>query len=203
MGKCLVLLAGYPATGKSYLMARLVERHPGELSIATPDDIKERVWDEVGFDDAEEKATLEQEVWQRYYMEMDAHMARGGHVLSDYPFSEKQRPTLAELIARHGYHALTVRLVGDPETLYTRSYMRDLSQARHLGHLVSRYHKGDVLKDRSTADALVDKETFLTRCRTKGYDRFCLGDLIEVDATDVSSIDYKALLDKIDAALVA
>ncbi len=201
MGKPLILLAGYPATGKSYLTNMILERHPDSFSVITPDDIKEQVWDEVGFNDADEKAALELEVWRRYYAGLGRYCAEGAWVISDYPFSDKQRAHLADIAASYGYGVLTVRLVGDPSVIYQRSYARDLSQSRHLGHLVTRYHKGDVLEDRSQADALVTIDVLLDRCANKGYDRFQLGELIEVDATDVSTVDYPALLDQIDAFL--
>ncbi len=197
MKRVLLLLAGYPATGKSTFCARLRERHPQAATIA-PDDIKERIWDERGFDDADEKAVLEQDVWALYYEELARAMAAGGLVITDYPFSEKQRPTLAHLVEAHGYHAVTVRFVGDIEAIYQRSLARDLSQGRHLGHLMNHYHKGDRLADRQHADALVTLDVLRDRCISKGYGNFQLGDLVEVDATDIAAVDFDALVDQVE-----
>ena len=141
MDKVLILLAGYPATGKSTFCKRLLERHPG-IPVVAPDDIKEQVWDEFGYDDAEEKAALELRVWEIYYARIEGLMQTGVTVVSDYPFSEKQRPTLAGLVDRYGYRCVTVRFVGDLDAIYRRSLARDLSQSRHLGHLMNHYHKG-------------------------------------------------------------
>lgn len=199
--KTLILLAGYPATGKSYLMSEIIARHPGCFSTIALDDVKEEVWDEVGFDNADEKAALESEIYRRYYERLEAMLAAGVDVISDYPFSEKQRPRLSELAEHYGYAVVTVRLVGDPRVIYERSRSRDLEQSRHLGHLMNRYHKGDVLEDRLQAEGLVGLELFLDRCQNKGYQDFELGSLIEVDATDVRAIDYPSLLDQIDALM--
>ena len=202
MKKTLILLAGYPATGKSDLTERIIARHPGgNFAVTTPDEVKEQMWDEVGFDDAEDKARLELKIWERYYANIEAFFSEGRQVISDYPFSDKQKGKFEALTARYGYQVVTVRLVGDPRTIYARSLKRDLSQRRHLGHLVTRYHKGDVLEDRTQADGLVTLELFLDRCANKGYDRFELGHLVKVDATDVSAIDYPPLLDQIDLYL--
>lgn len=202
MKKTLILLAGYPATGKSDLTDRIICRHPGEdFAVTTPDEVKEQVWDEVGFDDAEDKARVELKVWEIYYGNLEQFFAAGRPVISDYPFSDKQKSTLDALTQKYGYQVVTVRLVGDPRVIYARSLKRDLSPRRHLGHLMNHYHKGDVLEDRSQAEGLVTLEIFLDRCKNKGYDRFCLGNLVEVDATDVSAIDYPPLLDKIDEFL--
>lgn len=198
MKKTLILLAGYPATGKSDLTARIVARHPGGFSFIAPDDVKEEFWDRYGFDDAEEKAALELKIWDEYYRRLEDLLAAGEQVISDYPFSNKQKDRLDDMARRHGYQVLTVRMVGDPHVIYARSLARDLAPSRHLGHLVTRYHKGDVLEDRRQADSLVTLEVFLDRCAHKGYDSFCLGHLVEVDATDVNSIDYPVILDEID-----
>ena len=101
MRKTLILLAGYPATGKSTFCRELLKRHP-ELPVIAPDDIKEQVWDEFGFDSAEEKAKLEKVVWERYYKKLDECMSRGESLVSDYPFSDKQKPTLVKLVAKYG-----------------------------------------------------------------------------------------------------
>lgn len=201
MKKSLILLAGYPATGKTYLANKIIERHPACFAYITPDDMKEQVWDEVGFNDADDKAAVELLIWKRFYSGLAIYMEDERPIISDYPFSDKQKASLIELSERYGYNVLTVRLVGDPEVIYKRSLSRDLDPSRHLGHLVTRYHRGDVLEDRSKADGLVTMDILIDRCKHKGYDKFQLGELIEVDATDVKKIDYPALLDKIDAFL--
>lgn len=198
MGKILILLAGYPATGKSTFCRELLKRHP-ELPVIAPDDIKEQVWDEFGFDSAEEKAKLEKIVWERYYKELEARMSQGVALVSDYPFSDKQKPTLVKLVAKYGYHVITVRFVGDLDEIYKRSLKRDLSQERHLGHLMNHYHKGDYLAERTKADALVTRELLERRCVKKGYGSFVLGDLVEVDATDIASVDEAAVVDQVEA----
>lgn len=197
MGKALILLAGYPATGKSTFCKELLGRHP-ELPVIAPDDIKEQVWDEFGFDTAEEKVALEKLVWERYYKRLEECMLQGGAIISDYPFSDKQKPTLAKLVNRYGYHAITVRFVGDLGEIYQRSLKRDLSQGRHLGHLMNHYHKGDYLADRTKADALVTRELLERRCVENGYGSFVLGDLVEVDATNIASVDEAAVAGRVE-----
>ncbi|MEE8724127.1 MAG: AAA family ATPase [Atopobiaceae bacterium] len=197
MRKVLILLAGYPATGKSTFCKELLRRHP-KLPVITPDDIKEQVWDEFGFDSAEEKAELEKVVWKRYYKKLEECMSRGEAFVSDYPFSDKQKPMLVKLVSRYDYHTITVRFVGDLAEIYKRSLKRDLSQERHLGHLMNHYHKGDYLADRTKADALVTRELLERRCVEKGYGSFVLGDLVEVDVTDIASVDETAVVDHVE-----
>ena len=54
MKKYLILLAGSPATGKSYLISQLMEKLSPTVLI-TPDDIKETLADNVGFDNLSQK----------------------------------------------------------------------------------------------------------------------------------------------------
>lgn len=202
MKKALVLIAGYPATGKTYLANLISNRYPGKFVIVDYDDVKEEFWDAYGFNDLAEKEELNAKALTEYYCRLEKAMAANQCVLSDYPFSDKQRGTLQALANKYRYDVLTIRMVGDLKTIIGRSVKRDLSPSRHLGHITSSYHKGDVLEDRSKADQLVDLETLTKRCIDRGYGSFSLGRTIEVDATDVSSIDYDSLLAEIDKFLL-
>ncbi|NDR54391.1 ATP-binding protein [Actinomyces sp. 565] len=209
-GAILVLVAGLPGTGKSYLCARIRERFPGCTQVSI-DDIKEKLWEEHGFDDLEQKQALERRALGIFFDEIEAALSpaprsrvmhddsHGPMVLSDYPFSVKQLPTLRTLCERHGATALTIRLTADLEVLFERQQRRDLDPSRHLGHIVDRYHRGDSLTDRSRASGLLTREEFYRRCTTRGYDTFRLGELLEVDATDLDAVDHKAILDWIAA----
>jgi len=54
MKKTLVLLAGYPGTGKSYLCSMILKME-NRFFVLSPDEIKEKFWDEYGFDNETEK----------------------------------------------------------------------------------------------------------------------------------------------------
>lgn len=196
MRKTMILLAGYPATGKSYFCNKILETYP-RFSVISQDTLKEGVWDKYGFDNAEEKTALEVQSWEIFYRSMEQRMAAGEFLISDYPFSEKQKGRIQDIAERNGYQIITIRLKGDIDILYERSQKRDLSSSRHLGHLVSHYHKGDVLDDRGKADMLVTYEIFRKRCLERGYGKFALGYLIEVDVTNYGMIDYPGIIEQI------
>lgn len=202
MEKTLILLAGYPATGKTDLAERIKARHTGDsFAKVELDDVKEEFWDTYGFDNAEEKAAVDARALQEWFRRIEETMKTGVQIMAGYPFSKKQKGTLAELSEKYGYRVLTIRLVGDFKVIAKRYRARDLKPTRHLAHIVTHYHKGDVLEDRSTGDDLVDLDTLIERVETRGYGTFELGHTIEVDATNVDAIDYPALLDRIDAYL--
>ncbi len=200
MKKTMVLLAGYPGTGKSYLCDQIVSI-ASDFLIVSQDVIKEAIFDEEGFDDLKQKEQLTLRSWEVYYQQIETYMKKGRRIISDYPFSEKQRPRLAALCERYGYEPITIRLLADLDILYERQRKRDLDPTRHLSHIMSHYHKGDVLKDRLQADGLLSYAVFIDRCTTRGYDTFQLGHLIEADVTDFSEVDYPAILKQLQAYL--
>ncbi|MDD4371159.1 MAG: AAA family ATPase [Anaerostipes sp.] len=200
MKKTIILLAGYPATGKSYLCNKILEQNH-DFEVLSQDEMKEKLWDEYGFNNMEEKNELEKKSWNQYYEVMDQKMKDGIFLISDYPFSDKQKDKIATVAKKNKYQVITIRLTGDIEFLYNRSKGRDLDSSRHLGHLVSCYHKGDILEDRSKADCIVTKEIFFDRCMNRGYDKFQLGKLIEIDVTDIRKINYPQILKELAAML--
>ena len=61
MKKYLILIAGCPATGKSYLIREIKTMLPTVFTI-TPDEGKEMLADAIGFHSKEEKKALENEI---------------------------------------------------------------------------------------------------------------------------------------------
>ena len=194
MKKYLILLAGSPATGKSYLISQLMEKLSPTVLI-TPDDIKETLADNVGFDNLSQKAELEVDVWQFYYQLLDSYMRMGKrYVLSEYPFSDKQKMKLKILAATYQYEVITIRLDADFETLWQRRQKRDVQLDRHLRHIMSHYHFGDKLDDRSKADNHITRDAFLDIVTKRAYNQFQLGKLFELDVTDFSKVDYPTFI---------
>lgn len=114
----------------------------------------------------EEKVAIENQSWEQYYEVMEEDLKNGDSIISDYPFSVKQKDKIKNLAEKYEYQVVTFRLIGDLEVLFKRSQKRDLDPKRHLSHLVSRYHKGDVLEDRSKADCLVTYDILWIVART-------------------------------------
>ena len=194
MKKYLILLAGSPATGKSYLISQLMEKLSPTVLI-TPDDIKETLADNVGFDNLSQKAELEVDVWQFYYQLLDSYMRMGKrYVLSEYPFSDKQKMKLKILAATYQYEVITIRLDADFETLWQRRQKRDVQLDRHLSHIMSHYHFGDKLDDRSKADNHITRDAFLDIVTKRAYNQFQLCKIFELDVTDFSKVDYPTFI---------
>ncbi|MCJ7841291.1 ATP-binding protein [Lederbergia sp. NSJ-179] len=196
MNKLLILLAGLPGTGKTYL-SKFIMKKWGTFYILSQDDLKEYYCDLYGYHNLEEKLGIEKIAWTKYYEIMEQQMQRGRNIMSDYPFSQKQKPHIQQLVERYGYEVITIRLTADLNVLFERQRKRDLDPERHLSHIVTSYKKGDYLANRGNANNLLSYEDFLERCTSRGYDTFQLGNLYEVDVTDYTKVDYYKLLEEI------
>ncbi|EGR8733279.1 AAA family ATPase, partial [Listeria monocytogenes] len=173
MKKYFILLAGSPGTGKTYLMNKLRERFPDMYAI-TLDEIKEYYAESIGFNNLEERAKQERtKVYPFYYKALDLYMEAGKKVIvSEYPFSDKQKNRLQELAERYGYQVMTIRLTADFEVLWQRRYKRDREPDRHLSYIMDHYHYGDILEDRSKGTNHITKEAFKKIITDRKYDEF-------------------------------
>lgn len=197
MKKYLILLAGPPATGKSYL-SRLICQALPETYTVSPDELKENLADNIGYNTLEEKVELEKVVWDYYYQALELYMKIGKQfILTEYPFSYKQKPILEKLSTKYKYDIITIRLVCDFETLWNRRIQRDLSEDRHLSYILSHYHYGDTCRNRSAADQLITKEEFAEIIQARDYNHFEMGKLYEVDVTDYSNVDYESIIEEL------
>lgn len=200
MKKTIILVAGYPGTGKSYLCNHIIKKEKGFILISQ-DDIKERLFDEIGYDNLEEKEDIVHKSWEQYYKKIEKEMKEGKLLISDYPFSSKQKPYLDALCSQFAYQVITIRLVADLDILYERQRLRDLDPTRHLSHIVSNYHIGDTLEDRSLGDGLLSHDEFMHRCKTRGYGTFQIGYVFEVDVSDYAKVKYDELLCDVEKLL--
>jgi predicted kinase len=167
----------------------------GDFFLITPDEGKEIFANQIGFDNLDEKKELEKKVWAFYYSALALYMGAGKRiVVSEYPFSEKQKDQLSALANQYNYEPITIRLVADFDVLWERRKLRDIEPDRHLSHIMTHYHFGDQLVDRSKADNLITKEAFREIIETRKYNKFQLGSLIEFDVTDFSKVDYQPFL---------
>ena len=200
MKQTLILLAGYPGTGKSYLAELLMKQFTG-FEILSPDEIKEEFWDAYGFRNEQEKEELIQKSWVEYYHRMEWKFTRGISLLSDYPFSHKQHDQLQEVCDKHHVQIITIRMIADLDVLFERQKKRDLDASRHLGHIVKEYHKGIQLTSHEEADNLLDYDEFIQRCTCRGYGTFALGTTLQLDVTDFSTAPYDELMIRINELL--
>lgn len=197
MKNTLFLVAGPPATGKSYFINELRNQN-FKFVLITPDEIKENYADLVGFDNLEEKAALEKEVWCTYYNLIDEYMKMGEKmIVSEYPFSKKQRQKLKIFTERYQYQILTLTLTAEFDVLWARRYNRDREQSRHLSHIMSHYKNGDILENRDLADNHISKADFYKKIEDSQYNLFELGKTYRIDTTNYDLLNYSKIISDI------
>lgn len=189
----MLLLAGAPGTGKTYT-GNVVKKNFPSFIVLPLDLFKENIYDEIGFENLSQKNQLDEEARQRFYRATEIIMNWGKPIMADYPFSYKQKPNLEALSKKYGYQVVTLRLEADQKVLYERQKQRDLNEPRHLGHLLNKYHRGDVLKDEKPKDGMPSFSLFKKRMDDRKYSSFKLGKLISVNVNDYSKIDYKEIM---------
>ena len=196
MRKILLLLAGPPGTGKTYLAKKVVSVME-DFQLISPDEIKEFYWETEGFKSIQEKYKLVVKAWRRYYSCLENGMRNEAMLMSDYPFSLKQKNRLQSLAERYGYCVITVQLRVRLEVAYQRQYHRNTDNLRHPGHICSCYYVdccGNVI---CTKDAILSFDEFKEFCIKRDYIGFQLGKLIELDVNDFTKIDYMQFIGEI------
>lgn len=181
--KNLIILAGYPATGKTYIIKKLIE-HNNNLKYISIDEIEEFIYNDLGFKNKEEKKRIYNLSFEFFYMRLNSMMSKNYDIVIDYPFSYLQYPTLKELSFKYDYNCITIRLSGDINEIYKRRVSRDLDERRNPAHLVNSYDKDKKVSLEERKENLITLEEFIKHCKLREYDKFQLGKLLEVDVTN-------------------
>lgn len=194
-----ILVSGMPASGKSTIGSYL-SRELG-IPMLSKDSIKELLFDDLGFSSREEKARLGVAAMDILYYAAGQLMRARQPFLLENNFEDASLPGLRLLLERYDCTAITLRLTGDPEVIYQRFAARDLSPARHRGHVVNdRYPEPpDSPREHPTRKTYWQ---FLADIENRGYTRFHPGGpVVEVDVTDLEKLDDEALLAQVRAVL--
>ena len=190
-----ILVAGMPASGKSTVAEKIAEAL--EIPMLSKDAIKEVLFDDLGFHSRAEKVQLGTAAMHILYYAAAQLMKAGKPFILENNFEDASIPGIMALLETHHYTAVTVRLTGDPEVIYRRFAARDLSDTRHRGHVVNdRYPEPPgAPRENPTRKSY---EQFRQDIVTRGYTRFqANGPVLEVDVTELSSLDVPALLDSL------
>lgn len=193
----MLLLAGSPGTGKTYLKDLICKEIPNFFNECSIDIYKEKLYEEIGFNNTKEKLVLDERAYTLFYSNISQLMVEKKSIISDYPFSDRQHDTLKRLAKEHQFQIITVTLICDIDTLYQRQRKRDLDLGRHLGFIMNHYHKGDVLEDRTKMDIQKSKAEFADFNKKRGYSNFKLGKTVFLDVSDFKKVNYNEVISKI------
>lgn len=180
----LIIVAGMPATGKSTVAAGLERefRYP----ILEKDNIKEVLFDTVGFENYPQKRKLDHAANGVLLQMLELMMKAGNSAIVVNNFDSASTEQLCAIMEKYKPCCVTVFLNGDAQVLYERYVQRDNLHKRHLGHILQEHyppHEGDSL------DYTMTREEFDEKFFKRGMDQFrCPGGRIDLDMTDFDAV---------------
>jgi len=193
----LILMAGLPASGKS-CFGEFASREL-EIPILEKDEIKEYLFDTIGFKSRAEKTQLDIAATETMYYAAGRILSCGGSVLLDNNFENRSVPSLEKLILSHPCNVITVKFGGDVAVIYQRFMQRNHDPKRHPGHVsVTCYPE---IKGHEDHGEDMTLEMFQTKFKQRGTIDFSMGKTIFVDATDFSKVSYPDIMKELRSLL--
>lgn len=179
----LVVVTGYPATGKTSLAENLAS----ELGypLVYKDLIKEKLFDVLGIGDDDWSHLLGRAAMAVLYAQIDTILSAGVGVVAEANFdAELGGRDLNKVLAGHDVPVCQIVLQADPEVLVQRAKDRAASGERHPGH-----NEIHVISE-------------LERMVETPYEAPKLpGECFQVDVTDLDRVDFAAVTQRVRDAL--
>lgn len=190
-----ILVTGMPAAGKTTMAGFLSERLG--IPYISKDELKEILFDELGFSSRTEKVKLGETATRLMYDFADRMLERGLPVILENNFENSSREGLEELLGKHLCMAVTVRLTGDCRKIYERFLERENAPDRHRGHVVNDCYPEPPGKRQERKP--LSFEDFQAGIRARGMDSFAAdGPCLVVDVTEWEKVDREAIAEEIE-----
>ena len=192
----LLIIAGMPASGKS-TVAKKIGKHFG-MPIIEKDEIKEELFDTVGFNCYAEKRRLDVAATAVLLRVSDAMLASDSSFIIVNNFREDMSGKVKEMVEKHSATVVTLFLGGNADVFYERYADRDRRMARHAAHAVQEHYP---LREGDPKTYVMTREEFREKFEMLGMDKFDIGGTrIDVDATEPWKINVNRLINEIEAA---
>lgn len=182
----LILISGAPGTGKTSLARRLSKSLP--VVVLEKDAIKETLFDTLGEGSREWSSKLGGATFALLRMLVQTHLDAGQSVVVESTFQpEHDVPWLDRMREQYDIDVLELHCHTDPETALHRYAQRIDSNERHQGH---------------QAGMSPDAHIAELRERYESYGPLTTGaELVTIDTTDFSNVDYAAIMEQVRALL--
>lgn len=187
-----ILVSGIPASGKTCLSKVIANQF--DIPVISKDEIKEIMFDTIGFSNRQEKVQLGiVSMKAMYYFAKQLMESKKAFILENN-FEEISMIDLNNLINHYNYKIVHVHVTGNYQVIYKRFIERDRSGHRHLGHVLNtRYPCQDLASYKE-----ITYDEFLMSIKSRGMEDFkIVENRIVVDHTDFSKIDYQSILNRI------
>lgn len=189
-----ILIAGMPAAGKSRFADWLSKKR--NLPYMSKDTVKEILFDTIGFKSRAEKVALGNAARNILYYFAEEQMIINHPFIIENNFEDSSRDGMIMLLHKYNYTPITVLFDGDIGTIYRRFIERDQSPDRHRGHVVNSEYPE---KAEKAPYKPMDFKAFAEGIQKRGFRRFNAGgEIIKVDCTDFSKVDYEELNNNLD-----
>ncbi|MBI5029641.1 MAG: ATP-binding protein [Chloroflexi bacterium] len=186
MSNCplLVIVLGSPGSGKTTLARRIAQEF--RLPLVTKDDIKESLFDSLGWHDREWSKKLGRAVFALLYYFMEAQLAAGRSLIVECNFdNENATPRFRALQDQHKFEPFQIFCHAPDEILTRRFRSRWTSGTRHPGHV----------------DDQIDSDQLSAILKRYQEPLNLGGTIIKIDTTDLDHIDYSPLFRELALAL--
>lgn len=191
--KNLILVAGLPQSGKTSFCDYLTKAL--QIPVISKDTIKASLYETVGFDNSAQKKILSEASFNIMYLVAAQSMKLGLPVILEGNFDSNSLPDLKELIKKYDYHCIAVRFGGDLRIIYDRFIKRCHANNVQTGHVSTESYPAGV---NAVQRPDYTFEQFRDMVIQRGIMDFSLGnDLICVDSSDFTKVDYSAICDDI------
>lgn len=196
--KKILLIAGMPGSGKTHL-SRLLSRELG-LPVVCKDEIKELLFDDIGFDSPEKKRQLDTAAAHCMAYLARRTMDSGGGLILENNFGKIDYEWLDSLFKGSGFAAVTVLLVAEIRALYDRLCARNYAPDRHPGHSTDTKYPVAEGEAFSWLPKL-EYDVFERIVDELGVRDFRYGETITVDTTDFAAVDYAEITKQVKQLL--
>jgi len=180
----LIIISGLPCSGKTTLAKKIAEEFM--LPFVSRDDIKERIFDDLGYRNREWSRKIGTTSYTLLYYFAESMLKAGASLLLESNFNPKfDSLRFEDLAAKYEFTPLQIYCKSDRAVLFERFKKRATSPERHPGH-VDHLNFGEFKDTLSKSD---DQALTIS------------GQTISVDTTDFAAINYTLIADAIRSLL--
>lgn len=181
----LVIVTGAPGAGKTTIARRLAQDL--SLPLFTRDELKESLFDSLGWSDRPWSASVGAAAWELLYLLAERVLATRQSLLLESNFQARWANTrVAHLQAQTHCRIVQILCQAEPEVLIARYQQRVETGERHPGHV----------------DHL-NVEAMRAELRHAWQPLDVDGELITIDTTNWHALDYSALRQRVQSHLAA
>lgn len=192
----IIIITGMPASGKSTVARKLSAFY--KWPILEKDDIKEELFDTIGFKCYSEKRKLDEAATAVLIRCVDSVLRGGNSLICVNNFRQKDADRLLKTVMTRNGQCVFLVFCGNNDIFYERYVARDIDvkNLRHPGHIVQDHYP---LTEGESPLYSMTRNEFFEKFEKLGMDAIHVDcKKIEVNATEPGAIDLDSLIKQIN-----